>query len=72
VNNFTNHMYTIAYDLCEEHNVPFDILKPLILETSDKIKKLTPKDAQTGPANYTIYSKSWKRAINNTCHKLIH
>ena len=50
VNNFTNHMYTIAYDLCEEHNVPFDILKPLILETSDKIKKLTPKDAQTGPA----------------------
>lgn len=50
VNNFTNHMYTIAYDICEEHNVPFDILKPLILETSDKIKKLTPKDAQTGPA----------------------
>ena len=50
VNNFTNHMYTIAHDICEEHNVPFDILKPLILETSDKIKKLTPKDAQTGPA----------------------
>ena len=50
VNNFTNHMYTIAYNICEEHNVPFDILEPLIEETSKKIKNLTPKEAQTGPA----------------------
>jgi len=50
VNNFTNHMYTIAYNICEEHNVPFDILEPLIEETSQKIKNLTPKEAQTGPA----------------------
>ena len=50
VNNFTNHMYTIAYNICEEHNVPFDILEPLIDETSQKIKNLTPKEAQTGPA----------------------
>jgi len=50
VNNFTNHMYTIAYNICEEHNVPFNILQPLIEETSQKIKNLTPKEAQTGPA----------------------
>ena len=50
VNNFTNHMVTIAYNICEEHNVPFDILEPLIEETSQKIKNLTPKEAQTGPA----------------------
>jgi len=50
VNNFTNHMYTIAYNICEEHNVPFDILEPLIEETSQKIKNLTPEEAQTGPA----------------------
>lgn len=50
VNNFTNHMYTIAHNICEEHNVPFNILQPLIEETSLKIKNLTPKEAQTGPA----------------------
>lgn len=50
VNNFVNHLYHIADDLCKENKVPFEILYPLILETSKKIKKLNPKDAQTGPA----------------------
>lgn len=50
VNNFTNHLYQIGQEICEEHQVPFDILKPLILETADKIKTLSPADAQTGPA----------------------
>ena len=50
VNNFTNHMYAIAHDICEDHGVPFNILQPLIQETSQKIKNLTPKQAQTGPA----------------------
>ena len=30
--------------------VSFEILKPLIIETSDKIKYLNPTQAQTGPA----------------------
>ena len=50
VNNFTNHMYAIAHKICEDHNVPFNILQPLIIETSQKIANLTPKKAQTGPA----------------------
>lgn len=50
VNNFTNHLYQIGQEICEEHQVPFEILKPLILETAEKIKTLTPVDAQTGPA----------------------
>ena len=50
VNNFTNHMYKVAHDICEEHNIPFNILQPLIEETSQKIKNLTPNEAQTGPA----------------------
>ncbi|MEN8857400.1 MAG: DUF2520 domain-containing protein [Flavobacteriaceae bacterium] len=50
VNNFTNHMYTIADDICKQYNVPFEILTPLIEETSLKIKNLSPKEAQTGPA----------------------
>jgi len=50
VNNFTNHLYQIGQEICGEHQVPFDVLKPLIQETSEKIKTLNPVDAQTGPA----------------------
>lgn len=50
VNNFTNHLYKIGNDICQENNIPFDILQPLIDETSEKIKELSPKQAQTGPA----------------------
>ena len=49
-NNFSNHMYTIANEICEKYNIPFSILHPLIEETSNKIKNLTPEKAQTGPA----------------------
>jgi predicted short-subunit dehydrogenase-like oxidoreductase (DUF2520 family) len=50
VNNFTNHLYSIGSNICKENEIPFDILKPLILETADKINTLTPLEAQTGPA----------------------
>ncbi len=50
VNNFVNHMYKIGYDLCKDYNVPFDVLVPLIRETSKKVVSLTPDEAQTGPA----------------------
>ena len=50
VNNFTNHMYSIGNDICKENQVPFEILQPLIKETAEKIKVLSPEEAQTGPA----------------------
>ncbi|GEP50957.1 hypothetical protein FNO01nite_16290 [Flavobacterium noncentrifugens] len=50
VNNFVNHLYKIGNDICNEHGLPFEILQPLIRETSEKIMTLSPKDAQTGPA----------------------
>ena len=50
VNNFTNHLYHIGNTICKENNLPFGILNPLINETSNKIEKLSPYDAQTGPA----------------------
>ncbi len=49
-NNFSNHMYTLAKDICQKHNVPFQILFPLIQETSQKIVDLSPEKSQTGPA----------------------
>tara|TARA_R110001592_G_C13079193_1_gene742490 strand:+ start:6 stop:809 length:804 start_codon:yes stop_codon:yes gene_type:complete len=48
--NFTNYMYAIAEDLCIKNNVNFNILKPLIRETADKITFNHAKDVQTGPA----------------------
>ena len=60
VNNFTNHMYKIGKDICDQHDVPFEILHPLIHETANKITAISPEDAQTGPAkrndNQTIQS----------------
>lgn len=50
VNNFTNYLYQLGNDICNENHVPFDILKPLILETAEKLLTLSPKEAQTGPA----------------------
>ena len=50
VNNFTNHLYQIGQEICDENQVSFEILKPLIQETAEKIKTLDPIDAQTGPA----------------------
>lgn len=48
--NFTNCMYNIAAELVEDAALPFEILKPLIVETANKIETLHPFDAQTGPA----------------------
>ena len=50
VNNFVNHLYQIGSEICQDHQVPFEILKPLIAETAQKIMVLSPEEAQTGPA----------------------
>lgn len=50
VNNFTNHLYQIGSAICKEHQVPFEVLQPLIQETVNKIRTLSPDQAQTGPA----------------------
>ena len=49
-NNFVNHMFTIAKEILDDKNLDFNILKPLINETVDKIHKLDPENVQTGPA----------------------
>ena len=50
VNNFTNYLFSIGEELCLEEGLSFDLLKPLISETADKIQAMSPKEAQTGPA----------------------
>ena len=41
---------TLSRFIAAENQVPFEILKPLIQETAEKINTLTPEEAQTGPA----------------------
>lgn len=48
--NFSNHLYGISASIMEEHGLNFDILKPLILETAQKIQSASPTSVQTGPA----------------------
>ena len=48
--NFSNHLYVIADHILSENKLSFDLLKPLIMETADKIKNNSPLKMQTGPA----------------------
>ena len=43
-------MFTVANNILEKEGISFEIMKPLIAETANKIKVLKPIDAQTGPA----------------------
>ncbi len=49
--NFVNHMYALADDLLKSHQLPFDLLIPLIKETAAKMEQLSPQLSQTGPAS---------------------
>ena len=73
-NNFTNHIYRIAHEICEKDSAEFDILKPLIKETARKIETVSPYRAQTGPAKRgdkkTI--KKQLKALDNSTHKAIY
>jgi predicted short-subunit dehydrogenase-like oxidoreductase (DUF2520 family) len=50
VSNFTNHLYALAGSFCKKENVDFNLLKPLIRETADRIQHFSPAAVQTGPA----------------------
>ena len=49
-NNYSNLMYRIAAEVLRGTQIPFEALIPLIDQTAAKIHTLSPKDAQTGPA----------------------
>lgn len=48
--NFANHLYCLAQDFCNQENVDFALLQPLIEETAARLKSHSPCDMQTGPA----------------------
>lgn len=50
-NNFSNHMAAVAEKICVDNNLDFKILHPILKETFEKIIKVGPANAQTGPAS---------------------
>lgn len=48
--NFTNRMYAISEQILKEEGVPFSVMLPLVRETARKVEKMSPSQAQTGPA----------------------
>lgn len=48
--NFSNHLYTLAKSVLDEKGLSFDLLNPLIKETTGKAVELGPEAVQTGPA----------------------
>ena len=48
--NFSNHLYAIAADILAEDKLDFDLMRPLILETAEKVMGNLPFKVQTGPA----------------------
>ena len=74
VNNFTNQLYRIAHEITEMNGAEFDILKPLIKETANKIETLSPYLAQTGPAlrNDKKTIKRHLKQLGNEQHKAVY
>ncbi len=50
VNNFSNHLLSIAADLLQRSDLSMEILQPLIKETMRKSLEGSPAKMQTGPA----------------------
>lgn len=48
--NFVNHLYAVGEQICQKSEIPFEILKPLIRETANKVQHSSPARVQTGPA----------------------
>jgi predicted short-subunit dehydrogenase-like oxidoreductase (DUF2520 family) len=50
VSNFANHLYALTEEYCRSEGLDFKQLIPLIEETSLRIKDISPRQVQTGPA----------------------
>ncbi|WP_145855927.1 Rossmann-like and DUF2520 domain-containing protein [Pedobacter suwonensis] len=48
--NFPNHLYALANKILSRNELDFEIIRPLIAETANKVMSNLPGDVQTGPA----------------------
>ncbi len=50
VNNFSNHLFALAEDYCNRQGLDFSLLRPIILETAERLETNSAASMQTGPA----------------------
>ena len=48
--NFSNAVYNMASELMQKHSLSFEAMLPLIDEAARKVHRMSPAEAQTGPA----------------------
>ncbi|WP_285055021.1 Rossmann-like and DUF2520 domain-containing protein [Pedobacter ginsengisoli] len=48
--NFVNHLYELGNRVLQDNGLDFEMLRPLILETAEKVQHDLPLNVQTGPA----------------------
>jgi predicted short-subunit dehydrogenase-like oxidoreductase (DUF2520 family) len=84
VNNFNNHLLTIAQKLSEAHQLPFDILLPIIRQTYEQTTNNLPSENQTGPAvrsdedtiakhlNLLAPYPEWQKVYEQITHSIQH
>ena len=68
-------MISISEKILNSNKMSFDLLKPLIKNTFEKIKNNPPKDVQTGPAireDYLIIEKHLKLLEESDDLKIIY
>lgn len=49
--NFPNYLYYAAGSILDKHSLDFNMLRPLIIETAEKVQEHLPQNVQTGPAS---------------------
>ena len=70
VNNFVNYLYWMAQEYCDEEEINFELLLPLIKETAMRIENFHPSNAQTGPAfrHDAVTIKKHEELLENYSH----
>ena len=49
-NNFSNHLMVVCEQLMQDHHIPFELFRPIIQDTVEKLSHRSPKTLQSGPA----------------------
>lgn len=72
--NFPNFMYVIAEEILAKHEISFDLLIPLIDETSSRISEKSPVSLQTGPArrNDIVVMQDHQSMLSNSDYKEVY
>ena len=72
VNNFSNHLAFLAKEYLDENNLKWEYLKPLMIETVNKLSEVSPYEAQTGPSrrNDTKVIESHLKELSGTTKEI--